>query len=75
MSRNIDAMVDVLKSRATEVADDCMRPASERAVIADLAICGLELLRQFLLDINRCADALEILATDRKTARAGEKWP
>lgn len=75
MSQNTDGMIEILVGRVTEATHNCMRPASERALIIDVETYGLELLRQFLLDINRCADALEILATDRKTARAGEKWP
>ena len=69
MSQNIDALIGVLKSRTTEVAGAELDP-TERAVIVELATCGLELLRQLLLDINRCADALEILATDRKREAA-----
>lgn len=74
MSRNVNALIDTLTDRVTEVAGAELDPA-ECAVIVELATCGIELLRQLLLDINRCADALEILAADRKTARSGEKWP
>ena len=74
MSRNINALVDVLKSRAEQVVGSDLKD-SEKAVAFELATVGIELLRQLLLDINRCADALETLAIDRRTARSGEKWP
>jgi hypothetical protein len=71
--RNINALVDVFKSRVEIVGAEL--PDSERAIVQELATAGLELLRQFLLDVNRCADALETLATDRRTARSGKQWP
>jgi hypothetical protein len=73
-NRNIDALIQVLKSRSDEVAGIGL-DASERKVIVELAHVSLGLLHQLLTDINRCADALEVLATDRRTARSGEKWP
>lgn len=57
MSNNINALVDVLKARiqqGTELDSD--------VVAKELGTVGVELLRQLLLDINRCADALEWLA-------------
>ena len=74
MSRNINALVDVLKSRTEQFAGADLNDP-ERATVVELATVGLELLRQLLIDINRCADALETLAIDRQTARSGDKWP
>jgi len=61
MSRNINALIDVLKSRAEQIAGSDLNDP-DRAAVVELATVGLELLRQTLLDINRCADALEWLA-------------
>ena len=58
MSRNINALVDVLKSRAEQFAGSDLNDP-ERATVVELATVGLELLRQLLIDINRCADSLE----------------
>jgi hypothetical protein len=65
-NRNIDPLIDVLKSRCSQFAGEEL-PANERAVIVELGTVGLELLRQFLTDVSRCVDALEILAQDRLT--------
>jgi hypothetical protein len=61
MSRNINALVDTLKDRVSAVAGADLEPI-ERDVIVQLSHIGLELLRNLLLDINRCADASEVLA-------------
>jgi hypothetical protein len=63
--RNINALCDILKVR-------CQEADAERAVVSELGHTSIELLRQLLTDINRCADALEVLA---RTARKGESWP
>jgi len=62
---NINALVDSLKNNVKLVGADL--PASERLNAQSLAVVGLELLRQFLFDVNRCADALEVLADAHRT--------
>lgn len=61
MSREINANMDALQNFAKEMAGATL-PEKDRVVVQMLAEVGLALLRQFLLDINRIADAAEILA-------------
>jgi hypothetical protein len=51
----------MLKDHVSAVAGADLEPV-ERDVIVQLSHIGLELLRNLLLDINRCADASEVLA-------------
>jgi hypothetical protein len=61
MSRNINALVDTLKDHVSAVAGADLAPV-ERELIVQLSHIGLELLRNLLMDINRCANASEVLA-------------
>jgi hypothetical protein len=48
---NINKLVDSLKNNVKIVGTDL--PDNERLNVQSLAVVGLELLRQFLLDVNR----------------------
>jgi hypothetical protein len=65
---NINKLMDSLRNNVKIVGTDL--PDAERLNVQSLAVVGLELLRQFLLDVNRCANALEALADVHRTTRS-----
>jgi hypothetical protein len=62
MSRDIQASMMVIRDLADKVAGSEL-PDAERETVKILAGAGLTLLERLLLDVNRIADALEVLAT------------
>jgi|HubBroStandDraft_6_1064221.scaffolds.fasta_scaffold00056_119 hypothetical protein len=63
MSRNTDAIIDVLKSSIKAMQDPTQQDEATQQAIID---ASLELGRELLNNIGRIADAIEELATKDK---------
>jgi hypothetical protein len=61
MSRDITANLALVRDLADKVAGSDL-PEAEREMVKVLVSAGLALLERALLDLNRAADALEVIA-------------